>query len=92
MTRPPSRSGRPAATGREARAAQERALARQGRVVALVIAGTMLIWLAAQWVGPRLGLPGRYAVLIDLFALAGFAWALIVTYQIWRKRRDSQDG
>ena len=50
----------------------------------------MALWLLAQWLGPRLGLPGRYALLIDLAALAGFFWALVVTYQIWRKRQDSQ--
>jgi hypothetical protein len=34
-----------------------------------------------------LGLPPKYALLADLAALAGFIWALIVTYQIWRARR-----
>ena len=67
---------------------QEKALARQGRIAALVIAGTMLLWLGAQFIGPRLGLHGRYALLIDLAALAAFFWALVVTWQIWRKRRD----
>lgn len=70
-------------------AEQERALARQGRLVAVVIAGTMLLWLVAQALAPRLGLDGRYAILIDLAALAGFLWALIVTYRIWRRRRES---
>ena len=66
----------------------EKALGRQGRIVSLVIAGTMILWIAAQWIGGKLGLPDRYAFLIDLFALAGFLWALIVTWQIWRKRRE----
>ena len=65
----------------------DRALGRQGRIVALVIALTMILWFVAQWAGDWLGLPGRYAFLVDLFALAGFLWALIVTWQIWRKRR-----
>jgi uncharacterized membrane protein len=69
----------------------EEHLARQGRIAALVIAGTMLIWLGAQWLGPALNMPGRYAVLIDLAAMAAFFWALVVTYQIWRKRRAA-DG
>jgi len=69
---------------------QEKALARQGRIAALVIAGTMLLWLGAQWLGPKLGLPGRYAILFDFAALAGFFWALVVTWQIWRKRRDEE--
>ena len=67
---------------------EDRHLARQARMVALVIAGTMLAWIGAQWLGPRLGLAGRYAFLFDLAALAAFFWALVVTYQIWRKRRE----
>ncbi|MGI9389774.1 MAG: DUF5337 domain-containing protein [Boseongicola sp.] len=67
----------------------QKVLARQARLVSLVIVGTMVLWLALQWLGGRLGLPERYVFLLDLFALAGFLWALIVTLQIWRKRRDS---
>ena len=61
--------------------------ARQTRLVALVIAGTMILWMAGQQIGAELGLPLKYTFLLDLAALAGFIWALIVTYQIWRKRR-----
>ena len=68
---------------------EEAALARKGRVAALVIAGTMLIWLAAQVIGPAIGMAGRYALLFDFAALAGLFWALVVTYQIWRARRQS---
>lgn len=68
---------------------QSDASQKQGRGVALVIAGSMLFWLAAQVVGPLLGLPGRYALLIDLAVLAAFIWSLVVIYQIWRaQRRD----
>lgn len=66
----------------------EQQIARQGRMTALVIAGTMLVWLAAQFIGPRIGLPGRYALLVDLLALAAFVWAFVNIYQIWRKRQD----
>jgi hypothetical protein len=69
---------------------QDQQTARQGRIAALVIAGSMLFWLAAQFVGPKLGLPVRYAVLIDLAVLAALFWAMVVTIQIWRKRRDNQ--
>ena len=69
---------------------QDKVLARQGRLVALVIAGTMILWFLAQWIGRALGLEARYVFLFDLAALAGFLWALIVTFQIWRKRRDNQ--
>jgi hypothetical protein len=67
---------------------EEAALARQGRIVALVIAGSMLFWIAASSVGPALGLPGRFAILIDLAVLAALLWSMIVTYQIWRKRQN----
>ena len=69
---------------------QDKVLARQGRLVALVIAGTMILWFLAQWIRRALGLEARYVFLFDLAALAGFLWALIVTFQIWRKRRDNQ--
>lgn len=68
---------------------QDDQIARQGRLTALVIAGTMLIWLAAQFIGPRIGLAGRYALLVDLLALAGFIWAFVNIYQIWRKRQNN---
>ena len=45
---------------------------RQGRLVALVIAGAMLLWIVVQWLGPKLGLAGRFAILIDLAVLAAF--------------------
>jgi threonine/homoserine/homoserine lactone efflux protein len=67
---------------------RERREARQGRFVAVVIAATMVLWMIAQWVGGEVGLAARYAFLFDFLALAGFMFAMIVTYQIWRKRRD----
>ncbi|MDJ0626935.1 MAG: DUF5337 domain-containing protein [Rhodobacter sp.] len=72
------------------RSDQDLALARQAKTVALVIAGTMLLWMAAQWIGGELGLQARFVFLFDLAALAAFVWAFVVTYQIWRKRRDNQ--
>jgi hypothetical protein len=65
----------------------DRRLARQARMVAFVIAGTMILWMVAQWLGGRLGLPARFAFLFDFAALAAFFWAMVVTYQIWRQRR-----
>ena len=67
----------------------EARLARRSRMVALVIAGTMVIWLAAQVVGPKVGLDGAYALLVDFAALAAFFWALVVATQIWRARRNN---
>lgn len=67
------------------------AIARKGRHIALVIAGTMSAWLLLSfYIGPKLGLPGRYALLFDFLALAGFVYAGINTFQLWRMRQDSQ--
>lgn len=62
--------------------------ARQVRLVAVVLAGTMFLWMGAQVLGGQLGLEARYVFLFDLLAIAGFVWALVVTYQIWRGRRS----
>lgn len=67
-------------------------IARKGRIAGLVIAGTMLIWLAANLMGPSLGLPGRYAYLFDLAALAALIWAMVVIYQIWRARQGGPNS
>ncbi len=68
----------------------EQALARKGRVVALVIAGAMVVWIAAQWLAPVVGLPGRYAFLFDFAAMAALIWAMVNIYQIWRARQADE--
>ncbi|MGB0607905.1 MAG: DUF5337 domain-containing protein [Paracoccaceae bacterium] len=65
-------------------------IAQRGRLLALVIAGTMLFWLAAQWIGPRIGLAGEYAVLIDLVVMAAFVMALYNGLQLWRIRQKDK--
>ncbi len=69
---------------------QEQALARKSRMVAVVIAVVVVLWMGAQWFGGRIGLDPKFAFLFDLAALAAFFWTMIVTYQIWRTRRDSR--
>ena len=66
----------------------DKAFARQMRVISIVIASTVILWMVAQWIGLRIGVQERYFFLFDLFALAGLLWAMIVTWQIWRKRRS----
>jgi hypothetical protein len=68
---------------------QDRRLAAQARMVALVLAATMILWMGAQWLGGQMGWDTRFVFLFDLAALAAFFWALVVTYQIWRKRRGN---
>ena len=72
--------------------ASDKALARKGQTVGLVIAVTMVLWLAAQWAGPALGLPGRYALLFDFAALAALIWAMVVIFQMWQARQASKDN
>lgn len=69
---------------------RDRIIAAKSRVAGLVIAGTMVLWLCGQWLGPELGLPARFVFLFDFAALAGFFWALVVTYQVWRMRQTDK--
>ena len=65
-------------------------IARKGRVTALVIAATGVFWVLATLFGGQLGLTQRMRALFDLMALAGFIWAFVLIYQIWRARRDDK--
>ena len=69
----------------------EQRITRKTRMVSIVIAAIMVIWLGANFIGKQVGLPGRYAILFDLLAVAGFVWSLVVIYQIWRARREMQE-
>lgn len=64
-----------------------RKTALQARLVAFVLAGTMLLWMGAQFLGGQMGWDARYVFLFDFAAIAAFVWALVVTYQIWRNRQ-----
>lgn len=61
--------------------------ARQARLVGIVLAATIILWMGAQFLGGQLGLETRFVFLFDLAAIAAFVWSLVVTYQIWRGRR-----
>ena len=70
---------------------KEQTIARKGRHIGVVIAVTMLIWLAMNmFVGPALELTKRHALLIDFAALAGFIYAGANIFQLWRMRQDRQ--
>lgn len=58
----------------------------------LVIALTGALWVGATWVGKSLGWSVRTMALVDLMALAGFVFGLVVTYRIWRKSRRNDEG
>lgn len=65
-------------------------IAAKGRHISLVIAGTMILWIGAQFVGRQMGLPGRYALLFDFAALAALIYAGVNILQLRRMRRDSE--
>jgi membrane protein YdbS with pleckstrin-like domain len=65
---------------------QDRDTAKTGRMVAVVIAVTMILWMGAQWAGKAAGLHPSYAFLFDLAALAALVWSLVVIGQMWRRR------
>jgi hypothetical protein len=67
----------------------EQMTARKTRLVALVIAASMMFWIGAQWIGGMFGITVRFQILIDLIAIAAFIWALAVIYQIWRARQGN---
>jgi len=70
---------------------QDQAIARKGRHISLVIAGTMVFWgVLSLIVGPMLGLPGRFALLFDFAALAGLTYAVVNIIQLWRMRQENQ--
>ncbi len=65
---------------------------RKGRLAGLVIAGSMSIWLCMQWAAVELNISGRYMLLLDFAVMAAMVWSLVVTFQIWRTRRDAGKG
>ena len=65
---------------------------RQVRLVALVLAATMALWMFASWAGGFYGWQPRFAFLFDFMALAAFAWALIVSWRLWRARHARNDN
>ncbi len=57
---------------------------RAGRRAGLALASVGLFWIIATWAGGVFGWPTRARALVDLFALAGFGFALYLTWQVWR--------
>ena len=68
--------------------AKDRATATRMKRVALVLLGTMILWILVQDFGSQQGWPPRYALLADLAALAAFVWALVTTWRLWKQRND----
>lgn len=69
---------------------EKQARAAQGRLAGLVIAFTGALWVGATWAGSHWDWPQRTRALVDLAALAGFVFALVVTWRIWRAGRKDE--
>ena len=61
---------------------------KQGRLIALIIAGPVLFWSVLQGAAPSFGISARYMLLIDFFTLAALAWSMISLYKIVRSRQE----
>lgn len=60
----------------------------KGRRLALIIAGTAVIYVGVQLIGASNGWSMRTMGLFDLAALAVFGWALVSAFLAWRARQD----
>ena len=49
---------------------------KQGRLIALIIAGSVLFWSVLQGAAPSLGFSARYLLLIVFFTLDALAWGI----------------
>ena len=61
------------------------------RAAAFVTAGTIVLWFALSWAGGAVGIPPRYAFLLDFAALAAFFWAFVVAVRAWRGQRQGRE-
>lgn len=64
--------------------------AKAGQRVALIMAGTGVLWVLATALASEYDWPTRVIALFDLAALAGFGFALFKTYQLWRARQKDK--
>ena len=64
---------------------------RAGRRIALIVAGTGVLWVLANLIGAEYGWPNRMRALFDLAALGGFGFALWQTYRLWRARQNDTE-
>ena len=64
---------------------------RRGRQIALLIAGTGVLWVAANMAGAALDWTQRTRAFFDLAALAAFGMAIWMIYGLWRDSQNNKD-
>lgn len=70
---------------------QDQGTSKTGQRLALLIAGIGVLWVCSNLLGSYLELSNRTRALFDLFALAGFGWALWIAIGIWRSSQSDKD-
>ena len=63
---------------------------KQSRLIAIVIAGSVLFWTIIQGTAPSLEITARYMLLIDFMTLAALTWSLISLYKNFSSRRETK--
>ena len=63
---------------------------KAGQRIALLIAGTGVLWVLAYMAGAYFNWSNRVFALVDLAAVAGFGAALWLTINLWRARRNDK--
>ena len=66
---------------------EEKAFARAGRKIAVLIAAAGLLAILAPWLVVTLGLEPRYEIFFYLVAMACFVFAMVNLAVMWRKRK-----
>lgn len=69
---------------------REAGASTDARLASIVIAVAVCGWWVGSWIGGRLGLPVRYAFLLDLACLAALVFALVLLLRVWRARRNME--
>ena len=66
--------------------------AKAGQRVALILAGTGVLYVLANLIAAEYGWSNRTRAFFDLAALAAFGFALWQTFRLWRARQDEKGG
>ena len=63
---------------------------KQSRLIAIVIACSVLFWTIIQGMAPSLEISASYMLLIDFMTLAALTLSLISLYKIFSSRRETK--